>query len=110
MLLDMPGILWYNIIKIQRRKTMKWAVAAALSDDKELKDNVAKSMKVIIETTPRCLLVHRDGETWEVRRSRKTDEVYCTCPKWRFRKDKSKPCHHIIAVLEDGVKVPYYSK
>jgi len=45
---------------------------------------------------------------WEVRRSKKDGNIYCTCPAWRFRKDKSSTCKHCVAVLNAGLQVPEF--
>jgi len=83
-------------------------VMVELSDDAELRALMAKAEIVKYSVRPDCVVVWTQDHEWQVRRSKKDGNVYCTCPAWRFRKDKSTTCKHCIAVLNAGIEVPEY--
>lgn len=83
-------------------------VMVELSDDKDLRELMAKAEIVKYAVGEDRVMVWTRDHVWEVRRSKKDGNVYCTCPAWRFRKDKSTTCKHCVAVLNAGIEVPEY--
>ena len=83
---------------------------ARMSDDPKIQEAVRKAKLVNIEKEEDCLRVWTDSESWEVRRSSKNNEIYCTCPAFRFNKESARTCKHLTAVgvLYDLEEVPVY--
>jgi len=84
-------------------------VMVELSDDPALRELMYKAeiVKYAIGEDGVTVWTTTDHE-WSVRRSKKDGAIYCTCPAWRFRKDKTTTCKHCIAVMNAGIQVPEY--
>jgi hypothetical protein len=73
-------------------------VLARMSDNPEIKELVRKAKLVRVEIQQYCIKVWtQDDRSWEVRRT-SSDEVYCTCPSYRFCKDTPRTCKHLTAI------------
>ena len=84
-------------------------VMVELSDDQGLRDLMAKAEIVSYAIGEDRIVVWTTSDhKWEVRRSKRDGAIYCTCPAWRFRKDKESTCKHVIAVLNAGLEVPEF--
>ena len=68
-----------------------------LSDNPSIKALVKKARMVKIVKDQYCVNVFTSDRVWEVRRTR-DNEVYCTCPAYRFNKENPRNCKHTLAV------------
>lgn len=77
---------------------MNLDLLSRLSENQTIRELVAKAKLVKMVKEEFCVRVWTtDSDEWEVRRSEK-GEVYCTCPSWRFSKERPRTCKHCLAV------------
>lgn len=77
---------------------MNLDLLSRLSDNPSIREAVAKARLVKMVREDSCVRVWTtESDEWEVRRSEKGD-VYCTCPAWRFSKERPRTCKHCLAV------------
>jgi predicted nucleic acid-binding Zn finger protein len=84
---------------------------AKMTDSPEIRHMIDKAQLVRAEVESFCIRVWtRDNRTWEVRRSSTNNEVYCTCPAYRFNKSTPKNCKHVMAIcsIMNAEDIPVY--
>ena len=85
-------------------------VLARMSDNPEIKELVRKAKMVRVEIEEYCVKVWtHDDRSWEVRKTPEED-LYCTCPVYRFNKSTPRTCKHLTAVsaLLSSSEIPLY--
>ena len=96
---------------ISEQAKEKIRVMMAFVDQADVLDELQKALFVEYGFMGSVLEARSIGslDVWEVRRSARTNEVYCTCPRYKFRKKWGlKNCKHVTALLAEGVEIPVY--
>jgi len=85
-------------------------VLARLTGSPEIKELVRKAKMVRVEVEEYCIRVWtQEDRSWEVRKT-SADELYCTCPSFRFSEDTPRTCKHLMAIsaMFSESEIPVY--